>query len=41
MDTFKAKQRLEELNQGLAPWKVWHRASVAPVDESKILLARA
>ena len=23
MDTFKDKQRLEELNQGTAPWKVW------------------
>lgn len=23
MDTFKDKQRLEELNQGVAPWKVW------------------
>lgn len=27
MDTFKEKQHLEELNQGAAPWKVWHRAS--------------
>jgi len=26
MDTFKDKQRLEELNQGSAPWKVWNRA---------------
>jgi len=26
MDTFKDKQHLEELNQGTAPWKVWHRA---------------
>jgi hypothetical protein len=25
MDTFKDKQALEELNQGEAPWKVWHR----------------
>jgi len=25
MDTFKDKQRLEELNQSAAPWKVWHR----------------
>jgi glucose-1-phosphate cytidylyltransferase len=24
MDTFKDKQHLEELNQGLAPWKVWN-----------------
>jgi glucose-1-phosphate cytidylyltransferase len=23
MDTFKDKQRLEDLNQGTAPWKVW------------------
>ena len=27
MDTFKDKQRLEELNQGQAPWKVWHQGS--------------
>jgi glucose-1-phosphate cytidylyltransferase len=26
MDTFKDKQRLEELNQGGAPWKVWTHA---------------
>ena len=24
MDTFKDKQRLEELNQASAPWKVWN-----------------
>jgi len=24
MDTFKGKARLEELNQGVAPWKVWN-----------------
>lgn len=41
MDTFKDKQCLEELNQAVAPWKVWQRASAAPVDESKSLLARA
>jgi glucose-1-phosphate cytidylyltransferase len=41
MDTFKDKQRLEDLNQGVAPWKVWHRISSAPVDESRSLLARA
>jgi glucose-1-phosphate cytidylyltransferase len=28
MDTFKDKQRLEELNQGEAPWKVWGGATV-------------
>jgi glucose-1-phosphate cytidylyltransferase len=27
MDTFKDKQRLEELNQGEAPWKVWSHGS--------------
>jgi len=27
MDTFKDKQRLEELNQGGAPWKVWNHVS--------------
>jgi glucose-1-phosphate cytidylyltransferase len=27
MDTFKDKQRLEELNQGDAPWKIWARNS--------------
>jgi glucose-1-phosphate cytidylyltransferase len=26
MDTFKDKQRLEELNMGAAPWKVWNGA---------------
>ena len=26
MDTFKDKQRLEELNQAAAPWKVWNHA---------------
>ena len=25
MDTFKDKQRLEDLNQGIAPWKVWQQ----------------
>jgi glucose-1-phosphate cytidylyltransferase len=25
MDTFKDKQRLEELNQGASPWKVWSK----------------
>jgi glucose-1-phosphate cytidylyltransferase len=27
MDTFKDKQALEELNQGVAPWKVWRKPS--------------
>lgn len=29
MDTFKDKQRLEELNQGPAPWKVWNHNALA------------
>jgi glucose-1-phosphate cytidylyltransferase len=33
MDTFKDKQRLEELNHGVAPWKVWHHASPAAPNE--------
>ncbi len=33
MDTFKDKQRLEELNQGDAPWKVWHKGPDALSDE--------
>jgi glucose-1-phosphate cytidylyltransferase len=40
MDTFKDKQRLEELNQGLAPWKVWNHRTV-DVDEPLGLSARA
>jgi glucose-1-phosphate cytidylyltransferase len=30
MDTFKDKQRLEELNQGTAPWKVWQHSATVP-----------
>ncbi len=29
MDTFKDKQRLEELNDGSAPWKVWNHTCAA------------
>lgn len=32
MDTFKDKQRLEELNQGLAPWKVWNGSANSAAD---------
>ncbi len=32
MDTFKDKQHLEELNQGAAPWKVWHQHPAAPAE---------
>jgi glucose-1-phosphate cytidylyltransferase len=35
MDTFKDKQRLEELNQSKAPWKVWEG-----VGESKVVSAK-
>jgi len=38
MDTFKDKQRLEELNQGLAPWKVWHKAS-GPVSTNAMAIS--
>src|SRR5256885_1126527 len=27
MDTFKDKQRLEELNQSIAPWQVWNHVA--------------
>jgi glucose-1-phosphate cytidylyltransferase len=33
MDTFKDKQRLEDLNQGAAPWKVWTQAVAKPSGE--------
>jgi glucose-1-phosphate cytidylyltransferase len=38
MDTFKDKQRLEELNQQDAPWKVW-KTSGAPSVKAKQALA--
>jgi glucose-1-phosphate cytidylyltransferase len=41
MDTFKDKQRLEDLNQGSAPWKVWHKASDAASDDEATIAARA
>ncbi len=41
MDTFKDKQHLEELNQGNAPWKVWHRAVAAPPGELLSISARS
>lgn len=41
MDTFKDKQRLEELDQGTAPWKVWHQVAMAPLDASKLMPAGA
>jgi glucose-1-phosphate cytidylyltransferase len=32
MDTFKDKQRLEELNHDSAPWKVWNHPANPPAD---------
>jgi glucose-1-phosphate cytidylyltransferase len=34
MDTFKDKQRLEELSEGAAPWKVWNGAASASANGS-------
>lgn len=41
MDTFKDKQRLEELNQGTAPWKIWHRNPLVRGHNSETMLANA
>jgi glucose-1-phosphate cytidylyltransferase len=41
MDTFKDKQRLEELNQGIAPWKVWHPALGEASSASRMVSASA
>jgi glucose-1-phosphate cytidylyltransferase len=41
MDTFKEKQRLEELNQGRAPWKVWHEVLAAGSDGRSLATAGA
>lgn len=42
MDTFKDKQRLEELNaQGAAPWKVWRQATGAASDSLVAMTAGA
>jgi glucose-1-phosphate cytidylyltransferase len=41
MDTFKDKQRLEELNQGDAPWKVWKSSAVGKQAGAKARLAAA
>jgi glucose-1-phosphate cytidylyltransferase len=39
MDTFKDKQRLEELNQGGAPWKVWTQGPKSASDQSEKMSA--
>ena len=41
MDTFKDKQSLEELNVGMAPWKVWCKAPGLPRNESEAISASA
>jgi glucose-1-phosphate cytidylyltransferase len=37
MDTFKDKQRLEELNQDTAPWQVWQSGVSAISNHSEVL----
>lgn len=39
MDTFKDKQRLEELNQGAAPWKVWNHGAARDRNGSALVSA--
>ncbi len=39
MDTFKDKQRLEELNQTNGPWKVWTHGAGSPTKQSEIVSA--
>lgn len=41
MDTFKDKQSLEELNQGKAPWKVWHKVAASSSSDSEAISASA
>lgn len=41
MDTFKDKQRLEELNQAAAPWKVWNHGSTASSQNANVVAVRA
>jgi glucose-1-phosphate cytidylyltransferase len=37
LDTFKDKQRLEELDQGAAPWKVWNHAPTPNSNGSELV----
>jgi len=39
MDTFKDKQRLEELNHGSEPWKIWNRPVAAHGDAPMLVSA--
>ena len=41
MDTFKDKQRLEEMDQSTAPWKVWLRGATAASELPSARLAGA
>lgn len=41
LDTFKDKQRLEDLNQGPAPWKVWNHTSTAKAEDRQPEWAQA
>lgn len=41
MDTFKDKQRLDEFNQGSAPWKVWNKAEPPTLKSPKTISIRA
>jgi glucose-1-phosphate cytidylyltransferase len=37
MDTFKDKQRLEELNQDRAPWKVWNQDASSIIKKPEVI----
>jgi len=39
MDTFKDKERLEELNRGAAPWKVWNHSPASIPDKPEVISA--
>jgi glucose-1-phosphate cytidylyltransferase len=39
MDTFKDRQRLEELNQTTALWKVWNHATTPRLDSRELAVA--
>jgi len=41
MDTFKDKQRLDELNQGEAPWRLWQQVSPALSNRAETISASA
>ena len=39
MDTFKDKQRLDELNEGTAPWKVWNHVAQGNTNRPEVISA--